>query len=146
MNDVARYGCSNCKDRGWIKTATYAERPYSTQYLVTRWLPCEHCEAALMIPRPENMQVSATSYVPPGVKPVPIGTLNHCGNCRNNAHKVVDVAIGPGHVKVEIPCFHCEALMFWPMCAAPPVGPKFDFALDLEEANRPEPRPNPRII
>jgi hypothetical protein len=52
-NAAAQYACDNCKDRGWIKDGTYAERPYSgTIILIIRWLPCEHCHAALSNPGP----------------------------------------------------------------------------------------------
>ena len=142
MHDAARFDCSNCNDRGWIKDGTYAERPYSsTRFLVTRWLPCEHCHAALTNPRPESMNVVGTGVIPSGVKPVPIPPRSSCGT----AHKIVSVLIGDGEVEVEIPCFHCQALIFWPLCATKPHGPKFDFARDLIEANRPPRRPNPRI-
>jgi hypothetical protein len=146
MNDAARYACDNCKDRGWIKVGDYIERPLSTKYLVTRWIPCQQCHAALKNPRSEPMSIAATNYVPKGVKPTPIPGNNYCGFCNGKARKIVEVPIGNGTVEVENPCFRCEAILFFPFSAYPIQGPKFDFARDLIEANYAPRRRNPRIL
>jgi hypothetical protein len=147
MSAAVRYACDNCHDRGWIKVGNYIERSYSTKYLLSRWIPCEHCQAALKNPRPERMSIGATNHIPYGVKPIPIPGNNYCGFCNGKAHKVVSVSIVPDRdpVEVEQPCFRCEAILFFPFSAYPVQGPKFDFARDLIEANHAPRRRNPRI-
>jgi hypothetical protein len=81
MNAMAQYAGSDCGDLGWIKQGTYIERPYSTAYLVTRYIPCEHCHAALTNPRPDSMSVVANA-VPTSIKPIAIPGRNNCGHCQ----------------------------------------------------------------
>jgi hypothetical protein len=148
MSAADLYACSNCKDLGWVKTATYVERPYSgTILLITNWLPCETCNMALAKPRPEPMDVRGVKEVevPYGIKPRALPPRTGCHFCKGRAHTIVEVPVGAGHVSIELPCLKCDTILNWPMCAAPVPGVGFDFAKDLIEASYAPRRRNPRI-